>query len=424
MEKKTIGKFISALRKANGMTQKELGEKLYVSDKTVSRWERDECAPELSLIPVIAELFGITTDELLRGERNNPDKAVTSDEEVVAKQKAKSDKQFRAMLYNRLKKYNNLTLISIGISLVGLIAAMIANFAFYKALVGLGIVTACVIAGEICQLCFAANARLMLDEDDDSYHDKIREANTKIARTAVWVTLYHIVLWVFCLPLIRSEYGLPVETWLPLGLGNVWSALIKGCLAYVLFVRLILAKLGVFQFTELQKKQTKQESKLLGKLLLIGLPILLLVVSFANTFEMSEWAKEYEFDDPYEFKTFVEDKLNEWFLEEYDHSLDVAIASGDYLDGITLDICRVTDAEGNMVEVYYNMNVLALLGGENFVDESSVLQFEMPATVVLKEDEWKVQTWVNIVASVIAVVDLAACIGIYFVGRRKIYRTK
>ena len=50
MEKKTIGKFISALRKANGMTQKELGEKLYVSDKTVSRWECDECAPDLSLL--------------------------------------------------------------------------------------------------------------------------------------------------------------------------------------------------------------------------------------------------------------------------------------------------------------------------------------------------------------------------------------
>lgn len=51
MEKKTIGRFISTLRKANGMTQKELGEKLFVSDKTVSRWECDECAPDLSLIP-------------------------------------------------------------------------------------------------------------------------------------------------------------------------------------------------------------------------------------------------------------------------------------------------------------------------------------------------------------------------------------
>ena len=42
MEKKTIGSFIATLRKANGMTQKDLAEKLNVSDKTISHWERDD----------------------------------------------------------------------------------------------------------------------------------------------------------------------------------------------------------------------------------------------------------------------------------------------------------------------------------------------------------------------------------------------
>ena len=54
MEKKTIGGFIAALRKANGMTQKDLAERLNVSDKTVSRWERDDGAPDLAAIPAIA----------------------------------------------------------------------------------------------------------------------------------------------------------------------------------------------------------------------------------------------------------------------------------------------------------------------------------------------------------------------------------
>lgn len=72
MEKKTIGSFITALRKANGMTQKDLAEKLNVSDKTISRWERDDGTPDLSVIPVIAEIFGVTCDELLRGERYSP----------------------------------------------------------------------------------------------------------------------------------------------------------------------------------------------------------------------------------------------------------------------------------------------------------------------------------------------------------------
>ena len=50
MEQRTIGKFITTLRKASGMTQKELAERLNVSDKTVSRWERDDGAPDLSEI--------------------------------------------------------------------------------------------------------------------------------------------------------------------------------------------------------------------------------------------------------------------------------------------------------------------------------------------------------------------------------------
>lgn len=47
MERKSIGSFIAALRKSNGLTQKQLAEKLNVSDKAVSRWERDECAHDI-----------------------------------------------------------------------------------------------------------------------------------------------------------------------------------------------------------------------------------------------------------------------------------------------------------------------------------------------------------------------------------------
>ena len=50
MERKSIGSFIAALRRANDMTQKELAERLSVSDKAVSRWERDENLPDLMLL--------------------------------------------------------------------------------------------------------------------------------------------------------------------------------------------------------------------------------------------------------------------------------------------------------------------------------------------------------------------------------------
>ena len=132
MEKKTIGKFISALRRASGMTQKELGDKLYVSDKTVSRWECDECLPEISLIPAIAEIFDITAYELLRGQRNRPENEGVGSSE---RQKEKSEKQMKMLLHKNEKKFSNLSFISVGLTLAGIITAMICN-GFYKSLLG------------------------------------------------------------------------------------------------------------------------------------------------------------------------------------------------------------------------------------------------------------------------------------------------
>ena len=92
MEKKTMGSFLAALRRANGMTQKELAERLNVSDKSVSRWERDDGAPDLALIPVIAEVFGVTCDELLRGER------AAAGEEQGAQSTPKGEQQKKHLL--------------------------------------------------------------------------------------------------------------------------------------------------------------------------------------------------------------------------------------------------------------------------------------------------------------------------------------
>lgn len=69
IEKKTMGNFLAALRKANGYTQQDIAEKLGVSNKTLSSWETDKTCPDLTLIPVLADLYGVTADEILRGER-------------------------------------------------------------------------------------------------------------------------------------------------------------------------------------------------------------------------------------------------------------------------------------------------------------------------------------------------------------------
>ncbi len=71
MEQKTIGKFLSALRKSNGYTQQQVADFLCVSNKTISKWECDDGYPEITMLPAIAELYNVTVDEILKGERIN-----------------------------------------------------------------------------------------------------------------------------------------------------------------------------------------------------------------------------------------------------------------------------------------------------------------------------------------------------------------
>ncbi len=326
MEKKTIGKFISALRKANGMTQRELGEKLYVSDKTVSRWECDECTPELSLIPSIAEIFGITTDELLRGERNNPEKA-TASEDAVNKQSAKSDKQFKLMLDRNSRKYKNLTLISVGITIFGFIAAIIANVGFSKGLIAFCLATAFCVASEICQICFAINARITPDEDHDVYTEKIQAANTGVVKTAVIITFINVLLFAFCLPLVTmingANYGLVFEYWLGYGLLAVAIAFVLCYVVYALFVRKVLSERNLISLTEKHQSLITKNNKLLTKTILsAGLVALALGVCIGvwNIIGWQTFLKEYTFDNCADFKEFMESDYNRWFNETYGYA--------------------------------------------------------------------------------------------------------
>ena len=69
MDQILIGKFIAEERKRKGYTQKQLSEKLGISDKTVSKWERGNGFPEVSLLLPLCNELDITVNELLCGER-------------------------------------------------------------------------------------------------------------------------------------------------------------------------------------------------------------------------------------------------------------------------------------------------------------------------------------------------------------------
>ncbi|MBO5439933.1 MAG: hypothetical protein J6A53_04680, partial [Clostridia bacterium] len=172
--------------------------------------------PELSLIPLIAEIFDVTTDELLRGERNK-----TQDVENSERLKAKSDKQFKLILHNSKKKYDNLSLISIGITIAGLIAAIICNLGFNRGLLGFCLGSIFFIAGIICQVCFTANSRFLIDEDEVQHIEVLKKANTDRVFKCVHILFFVAILWAFCLPIAilppDSNWGLNFDSWLLYG---------------------------------------------------------------------------------------------------------------------------------------------------------------------------------------------------------------
>ena len=69
MNQEKIGKFILELRKQKGMTQKELAEKVSVSDKTISKWECGNSIPDISYLEALCNSLDISVNELLSGER-------------------------------------------------------------------------------------------------------------------------------------------------------------------------------------------------------------------------------------------------------------------------------------------------------------------------------------------------------------------
>lgn len=74
MAKNTIGIMIASKRKELNMTQLELADKMGVTDKAVSKWERDLSYPDVSSLPKLAEILGLSVDELMQVKTNSEKK--------------------------------------------------------------------------------------------------------------------------------------------------------------------------------------------------------------------------------------------------------------------------------------------------------------------------------------------------------------
>ena len=146
MDNEKMGRFIASLRKSHQMTQKELAAKLDVSDKAVSKWERGQSYPDISLLSPLCAILGITTTELLNGERASQE-AVSVETSVVnaleyvdktAQSKIKFAQSILAAIFS--------ILILLGIFVVSIVNVAISG-TFTWALIP---IAACIFAWLIC----------------------------------------------------------------------------------------------------------------------------------------------------------------------------------------------------------------------------------------------------------------------------------
>ena len=106
IDKAKFGAFVAQLRKEKGLMQKELAEKLYVSDKAVSKWERGLSIPDVAILVPLAEILGVTVTELLECRRLPKDEPMDSQqtEELVKKVIGLSEEEQRKYRPDRLKR--------------------------------------------------------------------------------------------------------------------------------------------------------------------------------------------------------------------------------------------------------------------------------------------------------------------------------
>ena len=366
MERKTIGGFIAALRRANGMTQRELAERLNVSDKTVSRWERDESAPDLAAIPVLAEIFGVSCDELLRGERRPPEERGGPEAATP-----RGEKERRRLIALSLSRFRARTYIIMGVAAAGLLAAMVCDLALSRAYIGFFAGAALYLAAAVAEAALLSAAQPDI-EPSDADAARLRWELTMLAERAF---LLIAALFGFTLPLILTpggaHAGLSMLPWLGLGAACALLALIIAATACWLIngslVRRGLCSPGEAEEPRYWRVHFLRRNCALGLAAALVLTVLLHAFLIEGLPPLLTRGSALVFDDYDSFVVYMEtpsggpgtvealEDANGFVVCTYTH-LNGQVASVDYTprDGTVLPISVITkDASSDAVDIAY-----------------------------------------------------------------------
>lgn len=427
MEKKTIGGFLAALRKANGMTQRELAERLNVSDKTVSRWERDDGTPELALIPIIAEIFDVTCDELLRGERRSPEERAGAAGE--SESTPKGEKQRQRLLRSALSQYQSRTFIAMGISVGGLIAALIANLAFLKAVLGFLLGALFFAVSIVCQAVFVNRAFLSVEDAgvEEAPLSAYRRSVIRLAQRSIGLTVA-LIGFTFPLILVDAYFGLGADSLLIWGSAGAAAFLLLYA-AVLYFFNASLLKRGIYSLSA-QEAAVYHHNHRLKRTCTIVLAVLLAATCVTHLAATSIWGprsimRGTVFEDYDSFIEYMGRDISAP-MGRYDSSETAAEPSesavyydeyGNEIDEEEALTHRLEDQNGTVVCVYVDRNE-SVVSIRYSPKDGTVL----PITVFTQEDLQAAQQLAAVRHVIFAAaygVEILAILLIYFKKRAK-----
>ena len=233
MAENSMGEFLAALRKSKGYTQQEVADKLGVSNKTVSSWETGASCPDISMLPVLAELYGVTCDEIIRGKRLSP-------------QEASPEKREKAMerLFEKQKTdLSTACWVSGGLTGLGVLLCSLVGYAALESLLGffLGLIflAASVVVAAVCI------RRLRFALGEETATKSALSLRLSLDKAMFWLVFANITAFGFTL----LHTTAPVHTGLSFNIGNL---LIQLAIAAVCAVLTLAVGLPV-----LQKRQKK-----------------------------------------------------------------------------------------------------------------------------------------------------------------------
>ena len=420
MEKKTMGSFLAALRRASGMTQRELAERLNVSDKSVSRWERDDGVPDLALIPVIAEVFGVTCDELLRGERAAAGETAAQE----AHHSERAEKQRRRLLRASLSRFRSHSVLALALAAVGFLVAHGCNSALERALIGFFLGAVCFVGAAAVE-AVQCSAAFLAVSDEDLTGDDVDAYRVSVVRWAertfgaVWV------LFATTLPLLLAfkpvDYNGFTLSKTTVGITMEWYILALIALAafalWALAVRAVngrLAKKGMGVLAE-EESEVRRKNRRLQRVTALTLCAVMAATLFAGQ-ALGGFGDPRRLVEGMTFTDFKEFRRYMWQKVNGENSDGFAIAPEPDTDTSGLYGTRraIYDENGEEVYTYYqrNWSVSSIYPGDKEDDY-------LPITVYTNSDMRKARSRAQTITAASYVLCALECAGAVLIYRKQ-----